>query len=146
MARVFVSTVLPAAVASVWPWLRNFDGLPGWAPFVRASHIEGGRPPDQPGCVRRIELTDGAVIRERLLALSDYDFSLSYAILDSPMPVQDYVATVALAPVTDRDHSFCSWEADFACHPDDEARLIRHIGREVFAAGLAGLARRLGAV
>ena len=33
-----------------------------------------------------------AVIREQLLALSDYDFQCTYAILESPMGVDNYVA------------------------------------------------------
>ena len=41
------------------------------------------------------------MIRERLLALSDYDYSCTYAILESPMGVDNYVATLKLTPVTD---------------------------------------------
>ena len=34
------------------------------------------------------------MIRERLLALSDYDYSCTYEILESPMGVENYVATL----------------------------------------------------
>ena len=43
------------------------------------------------------------MIRERLLALSDYDYSCTYEILESPMGVTNYVATLKLTPVTDGD-------------------------------------------
>lgn len=142
MPRVFESAIIPAPVAQVWHQVRDFDGLPHWAPFVRASRIEDGIKPDQVGCVRVLDLADGGVVRERLLALSDYEFSLSYAILDSPMPIDDYVATLSVAPVTDRAQTFCSWQATFACHPDAETQLTDQIGRAVFAAGLKGLADR----
>ncbi|MCC6001658.1 MAG: SRPBCC family protein [Pararhodobacter sp.] len=142
MPRVFESAIIPAPVAQIWHLVRDFDSLPHWAPFVRHSRIEDGARSDQVGCVRVLELADGGAIRERLLALSDYDFSLSYAILDSPMPLDDYVATLALAPVTDRAQTFCSWQATFDCPPDTETRLTDQIGRAVFAAGLRGLADR----
>jgi hypothetical protein len=36
----------------------------------------------------------GVHILERVLALSDYEYTCSYAILESPMGVENYVATI----------------------------------------------------
>ena len=55
--------------------IRDFNGLPNWTPFVAESRIEGNAPADQIGCIRAFRLKDGGRIRERLLALSDYEFS-----------------------------------------------------------------------
>ena len=85
MTKVYVSTVIPAPAASVWQVVRDFNGLPDWTPFVAESRIEQGAQADQVGCIRNFRLKDGGRIRERLLALSDYDLSCSYAILESPM-------------------------------------------------------------
>ena len=74
--------------ARVWERIRDFNALPDWHPAIAESRIEGGGPSDQVGCVRAFRLADGGFLRERLLALSDYDFSVTYSILESPMEVE----------------------------------------------------------
>jgi hypothetical protein len=143
MTAVFVSTVLPAPVAEVWRIVRDFNALPNWVPFARSSRIEDGQPPDRVGCVRIVLLADGATVRERLVALSDYDMSFSYTLLDGPPEVAEHLATLALAPVTDRGHTFASWEAEFSCRPDREAAVADHLARATFGAGFEGLHHRL---
>ena len=59
-------------------------------------------PADKVGCVRAIHLKDGGVIRERLIALSDHQHVLTYTILESPLGVHDYVATMHALPVMPR--------------------------------------------
>ena len=145
MAKVYVSTVLRAPAMRVWGIVRDFNGLPNWAPFVADSRIEQNQPADKIGCVRNFTLKDGGRIRERLLALSDYDFSQTYAILESPMGVENYTATLRLIPITDGDQCFAEWSAEFDCTPTREAELVGNIGRNVFLAALRALQARLGA-
>jgi hypothetical protein len=142
MAHVYVSAVIDAPVGQVWAVIRDFNGLPAWTPFVADSRIERNAPAAQVGCVRVFRLKDGGMIHERLLALSDYDFSQTYSILESPMAVANYVATLRLLPVTDGNRCFAEWSADFDCPPDREAGLLDQIGRGVFLAGLQALQRR----
>ena len=59
-----------------------------------------------------------------MLALSDYDYSCSYSILESPMGVENYVATLKLTPITDGARTFAEWSAEFDCPPEREAELI----------------------
>ena len=89
-------------------------------------------PPDKIGCVRNFRLRDGGVIREQLLTLSDYDYQCSYSILESPMGVENYVATLKLTPVTDGNKTFAEWWAEFDCAPERERDLARNIGQGVF--------------
>ena len=144
MARVFVSSVIPAPAAEVWRVVRDFNALPVWAPFVADSRIESGDRPDRVGCVRNFRLKGGGVIRERLLALSDYDLSCSYAILESPMAVTDYIATLSLTPVTDGNVTLAQWSAEFDCAPEREAALVQEIGQGVFQAAFTALKSRFG--
>jgi len=144
MTKVYVSTVIPAPAASVWQVVRDFNGLPGWTPFVAESRIEQGAKPDQVGCIRNFRLKDGGLIRERLLALSDYDLSCSYAILESPMGVENYIATLSLTPITDGNATFAEWQADFDCAPEREAALMQQIGNGVFQAAFNTLKQRFG--
>ena len=143
MAQVYVSSVLSATVDKVWPIVRDFNGLPNWTSFVVESRIEQDRPADQIGCVRAFRLSDGGLIREKLLALSDYDYSCSYSILESPMGVENYVATIKLLPITDGQLTFVEWSAEFDCAQDAETELINHIGNNVFQAAINTLKEKL---
>lgn len=144
MPQVFVSAVIGAPAGVVWSVVRDFDGLAGWTPFVAESRIEQNMRADQVGCIRNFRLKDGGRIRERLLALSDYDMSCTYAILESPMEVENYIATLALAPVTEGDLTFASWRAEFDCAPGREADLAWTIGQGVFQPAFAALKARFG--
>ena len=106
MAKVYTSSVVNAPAAKVWARVRDFNGLPGWHPAVGESRIENGEPADKVGCVRDFRLRNGDRLREQLLGLSDYDMFCTYSILESPMGVENYVATLRLTPVTDGARTF----------------------------------------
>ncbi|MDG4878707.1 SRPBCC family protein [Mesorhizobium sp. WSM4935] len=144
MTKVYVSSVIPAPAADVWKVVRDFNGLPGWAPFVTESRIEQNAHADRIGCIRNFTLKDGGRIREKLLALSDYDLSCSYAILESPMQVENYVATLSLTPITDGNLTLAEWQAEFDCAPGREAALTQQIGMGVFQAAFTALKQRFG--
>lgn len=144
MAKVYVSSVFNVPVAEVWARIRDFNGLPGWTPFVADSRIEQNQPSDKVGCIRNFTLKDGGRIREQLLALSDYDFSQAYSILESPMGVENYIATLRLIPVTDGNRTFAEWSAEFDCEPGRAASLVQHIGQNVFLAAFRSLQSKLG--
>ncbi|MEM6944486.1 MAG: SRPBCC family protein [Pseudomonadota bacterium] len=128
----------------VWERVRDFNALPRWHPRIRESRIEDALPSDKVGCVRNFTLQNGDRIRERLLGLSDYDMFCTYAILESPMPLEEYVATLRLTPVTEGDRTFIEWSAEFSCDPDDEAELVSGIGGNVFQGGFDALKRHFG--
>lgn len=144
MAQVYTSSVIGAPAERVWATIRDFNALPDWHPGIAESRIEGGAPADQVGCVRAFRLQDGGFIRERLLALSDYDFSCSYSILESPMGVENYIASLKLTPVTDGARCFAEWSAEFDCAPEREAELVALIGGDVFQGGFESLKARFG--
>ncbi len=143
MPSVYVSSIISAPVAKVWKVVRNFNALPNWHPLVANSRIEGGESADRVGCIRAFRLSDGGVIREQLLALSDFDYCCIYSILESPMGVSNYVATLKLNPVTDGDRTFAEWSAEFECEAGKEAALTEQIGRGVFQAGFDALEQQL---
>lgn len=143
MPRVYVSSVIEAPVAKVWDRVRDFNALPRWVPAVRDSRIENGEPADRIGCVRDFHLQNGDHLREKLLGLSDYDYFCTYSILESPMPLTDYVATLRLTPVTDGDRTFAEWTAEFDCAEADAEGLITGIGENVFQAAFSALKRQM---
>ena len=144
MARVYVSSVIGAPADRVWDRIRDFNALPRWHPSIRDSRIEDALPSDKVGCVRNFNLQNGDNIREQLLGLSDYDMFCTYSILESPMPLEDYVATIRLTPVTEGDRTFIEWSAEFSCDPADEGDLVGGIGQDVFQTGFDALKRHFG--
>ena len=144
MARVFVSTVINAEAAAVWDRVRDFNGLPKWHPKIRDSRIEDALPADKVSCIRNFNLQNGDNIREQLLGMSDYDMFTTYAILESPMPLTDYVATLRLTPITDGERTFAEWSAEFSCAPEDESDLVAGISGNVFQGGFEALKRHFG--
>jgi hypothetical protein len=144
MVRVYTSSVIDAGADSVWARVRDFNALPLWHPGIVDSRIENNEPADKVGCIRHFHTRDGGMIRERLLALSDYEYSCSYEILESPMGVEHYVATLKLTPVTDGMRTFAEWSAEFECAEGRENALTELIGQGVFQAGFDALKRHFG--
>lgn len=144
MVKVYTSSVIEAPADRVWSVIRDFNAMPKWHPGVAESRIEGNDPADKVGCIRNFTLKDGGRIRERLLGLSDYDYSCTYSILESPMGVSNYIATLKLTPVTDGNRSFAEWTAEFDCEPGREAWLAQFIGQNVFQGGFDALKRSFG--
>ena len=141
MVQVYTSSVIDASAETVWSRIRDFNGLPQWHPAIADSRIENSQPSDRVGCIRHFHLKDGGAIREQLLALSDYDYSCTYSILESPMGVAGYTATLKLTPVTDGARCFAEWSAEFECAPGRERELTETIGNGVFQGGFDALKR-----
>ena len=144
MVRVRRSTVLDAPVDTVWRILRDFNGHDRWHPIVARSDLEAGRRTDEVGAVRNFTIRSGERVREVLLTLSDRDRHLRYAIVDSELPLEDYVAEFFLKPVTDGNRTFWSWSSRFRTPPGEEETLARLVGEEVYEAGFAGVRAALG--
>jgi hypothetical protein len=144
VVRVYTSTVIDGSPDTVWARIRDFNGLPTWHPGIADSRIENSEPSDKVGCIRHFHTRDGGTIREKLLALSDYEYSCTYSILESPMGVENYVATLKLTPVTDGARTFAEWSAEFDCDEGREASLTQTIGSGVFQGGFDALKRHFG--
>ena len=144
MPRVRKSIVLDAPTEEVWAVIRDFNGHDQWHPVVAESHIERGYPSDRVGCVRNFRLEDGANLREQLLTLSDLEQTFSYCLLDTPVPLFNYVAHVRLFPVTDGDRTFWEWESRFDTPIGRSAELSELVGEGIYAAGFEAIRKHMG--
>lgn len=142
--RVRRATVLDAPIGAVWEVLRDFNGHDRWHPAVARSALEAGRRTDQVGAVRSFTLTTGERVREILLTLSDREHRLRYAIVESDLPLEDYVAELFLKPVTDGDRTFWSWGSRFQAPPGEERALAQLVAEGVYEAGFEGVRTALG--
>ncbi|MBP5858357.1 SRPBCC family protein [Marivibrio halodurans] len=144
MVKLVRSTVIDAPVDAVWAAIRDFNSHKFWHPAIADSVIEDGRAGDEVGCVRRFILSDGeSVLRERLLALDDRERSFTYCLTDAPIPLDGYVATVRLRPVSDGDRTFWDWRSEFTCPPSRRAELVELVGEGVYQAGFEAIRERL---
>ncbi len=138
---VFTSSVINAPIDEVWKITRDFDGLPLWHPAVIKSFIEDDNPADKVGCIRNFTLTTDESVRECLVTLCDVDRICRYTLLDGPLPMRDYVATLQLTPVTDGDLTFIDWHAAFFVDADEAENTMRRIA-EIFQEGFDALKQR----
>ena len=145
LQRVVRSTIIDAPIERVWAVLRDFNSHDQWHDVVDQSRIEAGDRSDQVGCIRNFTLKDGNHIREQLLTLSDADYRSTYCIVEATVPLQRYVATVTLKPVTDGNRTFWHWESTFATPRGRERELRDMVAQGVYEAGFANLRRHLAA-
>lgn len=144
MTKIFVSAVIDAPVEKVWAQVRDFNNMPDWHPKFSRSHIEDGLPSDRIGCIRNFDIAGGGgTIRERLLELSDLEYSFRYCILTSPLPVEGYVAQLTLYPVTVGNKTFGVWTAEFAVTNGDEAGVVKAVADDTFGKAFEVLNARL---
>lgn len=122
-----------ASPGEIWRAIGGFCQIADWHPAVTACEERDAEGVRQ----RTLTLDGGGVLVEDLLAHDDDAMSYSYAIIEGPLPVADYEATISVAPAG--EGSAITWTGTFdaAGASDEEARRV--IGG-IYDAGLAELA------
>lgn len=143
MVKVIRSTVFDAPTDNVWAVMRDFSGHDRWHPTFEVSQTDRDAQADRVGVVRRVVLKNGSELRERLLTLSEMERSLSYCLLETPLPLFNYVAHVRLFEVTDGNRTFAECEAQFDAPAEHLAEMQAFVGDELFGAGFTALRRYL---
>ena len=145
MANVYISGIINLPVDKVWAYARDFNGHHEWHPIIAESHIEEGLPSDRVGCVRNFKLVRRRPSAGAAPVLQRPRPQLHLQHHRSPLPIRNYIATFTCKPVTEGDRTFVEWMADFDVAEADEGRIKEQVGRNTFAAGIAALAKKLGA-
>ncbi|MEP2978284.1 MAG: SRPBCC family protein [Lentilitoribacter sp.] len=143
MVQVVCSTIIEKPIEDVWALLRDFNGHDQWHPAIATSAIERSLPSDLVGCVRRFKLQDGGELREQLLTLSDVEQCFSYCLLDTPVPLFNYVAHVNLYPVTDGDQTFWQWKSRFTTPQGREDEMAKMVAQDIYEAGFEAIRTQL---
>jgi len=142
MAKSYYSTVFVQSADTVWSVVRDFNAYPVWVDGAGISEIEGGKPGETVGAVRRV-LYNGRIIRQRLLGQSDVERSQTYAFAEeASLPVDNYRATIRVTPVVDGDRAFVEWWATFDCDTSEREQRSAFFSA-AFAGWLESLRRRL---
>ena len=120
----------------VWQAIGDFCSIAEWHPAI--ARCAAG---EQNGAtLRTLTTVDGAVLVERRVQHSEEGMSYSYQIVESPLPVADYEATLAV--MDSAGGALITWSGEFAAAgaADAEARAVIE---DLYAAGLAALRERL---
>jgi D-threo-aldose 1-dehydrogenase len=138
-AEAAASAEIPASPDQVWQLIGGFDSLPDWLPYIPNSELsEGGR-------VRRLANPKGDTIVERLVAFDNDARSYSYAILQAPFPVTNYLSTLRVEGTNGGKTSRVEWTGRFTPKgvSDKEAsKLFQGIYEDGLKALAAGFAKR----
>lgn len=92
----------------VWALVGRFDGLDEWMPGIESCEMDGD--------VRKLQ-TMGMEIHERLQARDDDARTISYSIVQSPMPLEHHLATLTVTP--EGDGARLEWA--YEVRPDEMA-------------------------
>lgn len=107
MAEIAIEEDFAAKPAAVWEKLADFGGLGEWMPGVESCETEG----DGIGAVRTVAMGPVKVV-ERLEKFDPSARTLAYSIVEGPMPVQNYLATIRVTE-TGAESCHVDWTAAF---------------------------------
>ena len=129
--KVSRSVIIDAPIAQVWQAIRRFDGVDQWNPGVKNAQMETGSATEV-GSIRKLDIVDGSVFRETLLAHSDLEYSYTYDIIESPLPCSNYVACHRLIEITEGNKTLGIWSGEFDCDPDQVEALDKIVGDGIY--------------
>jgi len=137
MAAVTMSTYLPVPIDQVWRLIGGFNALPDWHPAVEKSDLEDG------GRVRRLQLSGGGSIIERLESFNENEHMYSYTIEQGPLPVANYKSTIKIRQEPGKPGCTVEWSSEFAPSGAPEPDAIKVI-QGVYQAGFDNLKKLFG--
>lgn len=128
---------LKASPEATWSLIGDYCAIEKWHPAVAKCEIVSGAE-NRAGSVRVLTLGNGATIREELVKHDAKGRTYSYKILESPLPVVSYVATITVLPGS-AGGSVVEWKSTFkAASGTDDATASTTI-EGIYDAGLTNL-------
>lgn len=129
MTDVSTSVDIDRPAAVVWAAISDFCGIDRWLPGIARVEAEDG------GKRRRIILPNGGVVLEQELARDEGAMTLTYTVIEAPMPFKNYRSTLQVHSIGER--SSVRWSATFT-PLDLEDKVARLVGA-LYKSGLRGL-------
>lgn len=126
---------IDSAPDTVWKFVGDFNALDVWHPSVLSSTLEGKAKPTAAGAVRVLKLVGGGELVEKLVKYNAAQKSYTYAGVKGPLPVKNYLSTIALTPTPD-GKTVMKWSSTFDANGMDED-IVTEIVSIAFDGGLA---------
>lgn len=127
--------VINASSHAVWAIAGGFSALERWHPDVTESTLIGtGK---DAGDIRVLTLVNNKTIVERLNSYDEDAMNLQYRIIESPLPVKNYVASISVVSVGEH-RTEVVWQSTFNAVDLSDAE-VRDIISGIYKAGLTSL-------
>ncbi|HSA81567.1 MAG TPA: SRPBCC family protein [Geminicoccaceae bacterium] len=130
------TVTVAAPPEEVWQMIGEFCAIADWHPVVGQC----ARSEQNGAAMRTLTTVDGGVLVEKRVQYSDEGMSYTYEIVESPLPVTDYVSTLAV--MEGANGSLVTWSGEFAARGASDDQAIEVISG-IYQAGLAALQDRL---
>lgn len=137
MLEVVREKVVDADPQTVWALVSDFGGVAEWHPACVASSVQNVGDSVQ----RTIVVGDGARLIEKLEARDDSGMSLSYSIVEGPLPVANYFSTLKVEG--QGESSKLTWSGRFDASGAPDERAIQIVAG-IYESGLDALKKRFG--
>ena len=125
----------PGDLTAVWEIAGEFCSIQDWHPAVKSCE-EMSEGEDS---FRILTLQDGGTIKEKLTDSADESYS--YEIVEGPLPVKDYKATLSAEPGRSEGFTTVVWTAEFEANGASEEEARKTIS-EIFGDGLKGIKKK----
>ena len=133
MAQVKVTHELNATADHIWSLIGDPADISAWHPAIATSQVANKQ--------RNCSLADGGEISEEILNHDDNARTYTYRIVDSPLPIRDYVSTLSVEPGRTGGSSV-TWEAEF--EPEGiETEQLQAMLSGLYDVGLSALATKI---
>ncbi|MBM2830925.1 MAG: Polyketide cyclase / dehydrase and lipid transport [Gammaproteobacteria bacterium] len=136
MAKVNMTADLNVALEDVWKLIGGFNALPDWHPAVEKSKLEKG------GRMRKLSLVGGGTIIEKLEKVDEGEHLYTYSIVDSPLPVANYTATIRVKDAGG-GKTKVEWSSEFDAEGASENEAVKAI-QGIYQAGFDNLKKIFG--
>jgi hypothetical protein len=123
--------------SAAWSVIKDFNGWQGWHPAFASTEITKGQG-NAAGTVRVLTAKDGGRFIEELVSHDAGARAYQYRIIESPLPLVDYVSTLEVKE--NKSGSTVIWSSRFGVKPGASAEDIRRVIAGVYRAGLDSLA------
>lgn len=133
MAQVNVVRTINAPADFVWNTVRAFSGLEQYFSAFVSSTVQGSGV----GATRVLDLAGGGQFVERLESVDDKTRTLTYRVMQCPLPIENYVGSVTVEDAGDGT-SRVTWSSTFDAPKDAESSMVEMFNG-AYADGIGGL-------
>ena len=123
-----------ASVDQAWALIGDFCGITTWHPAIASceqSEKDGAK-------LRTLTTKDGAKFVEKLVKWDDKDHSYTYEILESPLPITNYVSTLKVEEDDEPGKVAITWSSTFEPKGVPE-KTAKKVVADIYLAGLLAL-------
>ncbi len=137
MSKLSMSTKVGVPAEKVWELIGGFNATPDWHPAIAKSELTE----EDGATIRTLHLVGGGVVRERLEMTDDEGRAYTYSIVESPLPVANYSATIRVSG--EGDDCTIEWSSDFKPMGTPENDAVKAV-QGIYQAGFDNLQKIFG--